>query len=771
LDKKLLSELNTASYSPLDLLPQKDLREKLVELAIQGVPPGIHPDAHTVLVSLRKKLVGSEPEDAKVVIFGGGTGLSNILGGDSRQEDWPDSPFSGLKTIFPKTRSIVCITDNGGSTGELLKDLPLIAIGDIRHVLLSSIQLCNLQKKYSLDSVEAKKVVAIIAKLFNLRFTSPLERGNPKFAETISSLRKLPTPLENYLHYLIKSLFEDPRFDGTRTRPHCLGNLLCAAAIYREIPLVDSSNLIKVDSNTRDGAIAAGLNSLGIVLGCGEKAVLPCSFTPAQLRVLYANGVEITGEHKLGAVKRGVPIERVEVDYCDAPKVYPGTVQDIEDADIIMFAPGSLYSSIIPVLKVPGLAEAVRKNKKALKVLVSNLWVQEGETDFSNVDPARKFHVSDMLDAYEKNIPGGTDGLFKEILCVSLKDIPASILQRYAVEGKVPIYLDQDNLIQRNYFPVECDIFSKSALNQRGVIHHDPERLALAVNALYRGHYSFSMDDVAGESRASSTQSLRDEESIVFANSIYPCDKFAAIQARIDRLNITFVGSDMGNSPDRVKQHIAEILWDHPVVPLEHLDYFQNIHCLSPENWKRDQKWDKVFSYYDPEDGCIKIRTDQVGNRHSLEIAVMIALGESLLGNYAKSKMMEDVIADTLTLGRVYHLRLINQHKRECFFTDEELRRFLLIARMCPAKESHHYTRLINSGEGFTPPGLLMGLMYAWYIDNRLATHIEYKMSVLKINSSGLIPEQLKMASRRRNMIQFFRDVVFVRSQVTSEKI
>ena len=54
-----------------------------------------------------------------------------------------------------------------------------------------------------------------------------------------------------------------------------------------------------------------------------------------------------------------------------------------------------------------------------------------------------------------------------------------------------------------------------------------------------------------------------------------------------------------------------------------------------------------------------------------------------------------------------------------------------------------------------------MGLMYAWYIDNRFATHIEYKMSVMKINQTDLIPEQLNMVDRRRKMIEFFKAVVF----------
>ena len=54
-----------------------------------------------------------------------------------------------------------------------------------------------------------------------------------------------------------------------------------------------------------------------------------------------------------------------------------------------------------------------------------------------------------------------------------------------------------------------------------------------------------------------------------------------------------------------------------------------------------------------------------------------------------------------------------------------------------------------------------MGLTYAWYIDNRLASHIEYKMSVMKINPTDLIPELLKMAGRRREMISFFKDIIF----------
>ncbi len=74
------------------------------------------------------------------------------------------------------------------------------------------------------------------------------------------------------------------------------------------------------------------------------------------------------------------------------------------------------------------------------------------------------------------------------------------------------------------------------------------------------------------------------------------------------------------------------------------------------------------------------------------------------------------------------------------------------------------YTRMVNGNEGFTPPGLLFGLIYAWYLDNRLAAHVEYKMSIMRTDISDLIPEQVKVHSRRRALVSFFRNSVFCHS-------
>jgi hypothetical protein len=232
---------------------------------------------------------------------------------------------------------------------------------------------------------------------------------------------------------------------------------------------------------------------------------------------------------------------------------------------------------------------------------------------------------------------------------------------------------------------------------------------------------------------------------------------------------------------------MKDILWRHPDIPLAHLAYVRGVACVEQELWLRSQKWDSVFSFYDPADGLIKIREDQFEQEQTFEVAFLVALGQSLLGNYASHKEMKSLQVDGVCLGKVYHLYLQPEDVRSCWFSDQELRRYLELARMRPTgmdalvspepgkaegrptgmDDPAHFTRLINGDEGFTPPGMLMGLNYAWYLDNRFASHVEYKMAVMKIAPANLIPEQVKMLGRRQRLVSFFREVVFRKEAVT----
>ena len=728
----LLSRMGDVRFGLLDLLPEGDLAEKLIGLALSGPPPA-PPGMATELACLTMALNATETKNVRVVVFGGGTGLSNLIGGDSRNPLWPKDPFRGLKEAFPQTQAVVCVTDDGGSSGELLKELPLIALGDIRHVLLSSIRQEQLQERYGLVGREALRVSTALHQLFNHRFETPPHSPHALLGEADVSLAALPEGMGQGLAGLIEAIFSEPRLRMQLSHPHCLGNLLLAAAI-----LIEKEEI-------------AGISLLAKLIGANPEAIFPCTTTPARLKVLYGNGVLVSGEFKSGQARRGYPVDRVFVEFAAIPQAPPQVLAAINQADIILFAPGSLFTSIVPILQVPGIAQAIRDNRGALKMLVANLWAQAGETDMAHGnghgDHPQRFHVSDLLAAYHRNIPGGVEGLFAQILVLGLRDIPGSILQRYALENKVPIYLDRDKVRAMGFAPVEARLYAQADIEQRGVIQHDPASLAAAVRVMWA--IRDSLGKAGGCQLAGS-----DARAEVLLDPLgqTASQRFAAIRARLHTLAID----------EALHPVLADIFWRHGDIPFSHLDGVAGVVLLNREEWARAQEWDTILSFYDPVDRLIKIRKDIFPEPDQFEVGFLVALGQSLLGNYAEEKRRLPVERDGESLGYEFRLVLRPEAERRCFFSPAELACFLGLVRMRQATGNPRlHTRLVNGEEGFTPPGLLFGLTYAWYLDNRHVGHIEYKMSIKRMRSCGLIPEQKKVAGRRQAMIDFFRTVVF----------
>lgn len=755
-----LGKLADLIRSPLDVLPHGEYAEKLIYLELQGPPEGLPAKVTGALKELASSLARFDVQDTRVVVLGGGTGLSNIVGGDSRRAGWPEDPFSGLKEIFPQTRSVVCITDDGGSTGELLKDLPLIALGDLRHVLLASIRKKNLQKLYGLDDIECMQAASTLHALFNYRFATRPE-SREKLAKAAGfDPRLLPRPMPDYLAGLLDLLFTEPELTKLLSRPHCLGNLLLAAAIWQESDELRRKVQAKELSGFSHANNYQGLKHLCRIFGLAEDGVMPCSLTQAGLQVLYSNGVLVTGEYKSSFARRGYPVDRLIVSFVEEPAVPDELLHALETADIIILAPGSLYTSTIPIFQVPGLADAVRHNEKALKILVANLWVQKGETDVVRDDPKRRFYVSDLIKAYHRNIPGGVENLFHHVLALGLQEIPGSVLQSYAMEEKTPIFLDREKVGAMGFNIIEAGIFSQSALRKHHVIQHDAAMLARAVRTLQavnclpgkyqcRDNFSFPSQNLPAGTRTKNIQFRRD--------SLYGCQRYDALEKWLQNIS-------MGQDPDSaaVSARLLEILWNHQDIHLEHLDNIKAIHILDRTIWSRNQEWDNVYSFYDPADSTIKICHDVLVEPNRFEQAFLVALGQALLGNYATKKEMAGVEKGGETVGKVYRLTVRPVAERNTFFADEELSEYLALARMIRSgKNGLLYTRLVNGNEGFTPPGMLFGLVYAWYLDNRFAEHIEYKMSIMRTDVSDLIPEQVRESSRRKALVAFFRRSVF----------
>ena len=764
----LLAGVTKKVFSPLDFMGKGTLTERVLAFALgEAAPSGVPGCTQDDWRALADALAHVDVEKVRVVVLGGGTGLSNVIGGDSRRAEWKDTPFTGLKEVFPHLHSIVCVTDDGGSTGEMLKDFPLIALGDLRHVLLSSIRSINLKEQYQLDDDRALTAAAALHGFLNFRFHEPLESAEQLWAGTGVRPEMFPKALARYLVDLVKRLFADERMLAALHRPQCLGNLLLAAAVYRKLPAFFRTAELAANQKRVQTAIMDGLADLSQAVGAGPQAVLPCTTTPSQLQMLYANGVLVTGERKAGEARRGYPVDQTMVCFADDP-LLPGPVsQCIAEADIIILAPGSLYSSVIPILQVPGLADVIRQNEKALKLLVANIWVQKGETDATREAPEKRFYVSDLIRAYGHNISGGIHGLFSHVLTLDLADIPGSVLQNYILEKKEPIYIDSDKVRELGFEPVRASIFSRNLLQRQRIIQHDPDSLTHVVRSLWGLQENGFLAQPS--SLAASTLPNQQLPVRVAPDKLIPCIRYERMAQVIKGLEFRFLTLDADlpeNMSSSVRQDLTnavlDILWRHPDIHPDHLQYLRGICSVETSSWKRCQQWDNVFSFYDPEDSCIKIRQDQIAAPERLEVALLIALGQSLLGNYCLEKGIEDVLVQENQVGRLYRLVIRKQQELTCFLSPQDLDTYLQLSRMCPVQGTQRcYTRLINGKEGFTPPALLFGLVFAWYLDNRFASNVDYKMSVMKNIPSDLIPEQVRIMHRRKEMIEFFRRRIF----------
>jgi uncharacterized cofD-like protein len=146
------------------------------------------------------------------------------------------------------------------------------------------------------------------------------------------------------------------RFSGGDIEDHSLGNLLLAA-------LTDLT-----------GDFASASDVAGQMLGAVGR-VVPAANQPAVLAATVG-GRDLTGQAIISKARGGISSFTVGPDGLEA---HPDALQAIAGADQIVIGPGSLYTSILAVLMVPGIAEAVMASN-ARRAFVLNLICQDGET-------------------------------------------------------------------------------------------------------------------------------------------------------------------------------------------------------------------------------------------------------------------------------------------------------------------------------------------------------------------------------------------------------
>jgi len=714
--------------------------EELLEAVLNGTTPSGPDGSHGS--RLVREVLSFECRSTRVVAFGGGTGLSTVVGGNSQLDDWPEAPFVGLKEEFASIDVVVCTTDDGGSTGLLLRELPIIGIGDLRKLLLSMILRENLKTTYGLDDFEATQLAHVIHCIFNHRFPKSTDETQSVSNPTLvvpGGLRGLcPEPLEDFLAALGR--YVSPGGDGPTLKPggHCLGNLLITAAILRE-------SRESADCPPEAVAIRKGLDMVARAIGAPPRRLHPATATPGQLVLRYGNGVAVRGQRKSALCRRKFPIDRVAVEYCGPPSVSEYLCRAIEEAELIIFAPGSVYTSLMPILQLPPIVNAIRANTRALKILGANFWIQEGETDISLRSGNRGFYVSELVEAYEQNVPGGAEGLFDVTLSANLEHVPGNVLCNYALEGKSPIYLDRDRVERLRVLPIEATIYSRRRMRLAQVIHHDPQRFALAVRTLVFAHRQFNLKPRTVASStvvASSTDCLTTHSPPVCAG----------------RKTAEEILAGKRFSPPGLRRTMLDVVWENRDIRMDHLKAFCGAEIVPAAEWNRSKEWDNVLGYYDPENGMLRVHEQLSDNSERLWDNLLIALGESLLGRYLESRRWVDGDWG----ARRYEITLRPVDERGCFLSDSQLHAYLTLARMIRSPHDPRTYRItLNDQEGFLPPGLLFGLLYAWYLNNAYGAIMEYEMSVLRWPLQRLIPHQIEERRRKEALIAFFRNVVF----------
>jgi uncharacterized cofD-like protein len=203
---------------------------------------------------------------------------------------------------------------------------------------------------------------------------------------------------------LLAALFQHRYGGETELGGHNLGNLILAALAEQT-----GSFLRAVDVSSRV------LRTVG--------RILPVTLEDVVLEAVLADGVTIEGESTIGACDR--PIVRVALRPKSA-RPTPGVVAAIEQADLVVLGPGSLFTSVIPCFALPDVARALRETR-AVRILVGNLVGERGE--------GAGLRIEDHVRLIEEHA-GGT---MLDAVLENDGPIDDETLKRYRAEGSVPL--------------------------------------------------------------------------------------------------------------------------------------------------------------------------------------------------------------------------------------------------------------------------------------------------------------------------------------------
>jgi len=261
----------------------------------------------------------------------------------------------------------------------------------------------------------------------------------------------------------VRDLF-DYRFEEGTFGGHSFGNLLLTA-------------LEKMTGNFTD-AVETASEILRV-----NGMVIPATLDNVRLKMAWPGETDsliLHGERVIDAEHFQLDPRRATLSLVPAATPNPTALVAIEQADLVIVAPGDLYTSLGPLLVIDGIGQALEKSH-ALKVYVSNLITKDGQTS--------GFTVSDHAAEIERF----AGSAFLDYVFYNDAQPTEEARQRYKEEGGFMTEVDTENLASAHYASVNGHFLgesvSKSANDSlpvtRGLIRHDAEAVVEAILDVY----------------------------------------------------------------------------------------------------------------------------------------------------------------------------------------------------------------------------------------------------------------------------------------------
>lgn len=275
--------------------------------------------------------------------------------------------------------------------------------------------------------------------------------------QCLIALSKSPELIRSLLNY---------RFESGTLKGHAFGNILLSA----------------LEKTT--GSMQNAADIIGQLFNLSGR-VLPVTLDNSQLCLKYtkSNGstATIMGENNIASTNVQ-NLKNAEFLLTPPAEMNPDIENLLEEADLIIFAPGDFWASIVPLLLVGGLTKALKKSP-ARKILINNLVTKPGQT--------HGFFVHDFVDSLEKYLGKN----FFDYVIYNNTVPPEKILAKYLADQEELVKFNTEIMQKKKYQAIGDDLVDDSPVliskadvllnRSRNLIRHNSDRVARIIMQIY----------------------------------------------------------------------------------------------------------------------------------------------------------------------------------------------------------------------------------------------------------------------------------------------